>query len=220
MNYEINTRNIRTICCSFCKKQGHCIKNCDNEKIKNLEINIIDFIDNVIPLRINLNISPLQNLKDHLANIALLDANLIKSFAICRCEADTKSNVIDCIEQIIYYFNERLLVATQRDINNIQNGYDCEYCIYDKLNIKTKKINDDEGVSECYVCYNEYKKSNFVKLNCGHNFCYFCVKQFLQNKINKEPCCALCRIKINELEIRDENVKTLFDNILTNDLLS
>ena len=60
--------------------------------------------------------------------------------------------------------------------------------------------NNTESECECNICYEEYDTSYFVKLNCGHDFCFKCVKQIMHNNMANLRCCALCRTKIKVLK--------------------
>lgn len=87
-----------------------------------------------------------------------------------------------------------------------------------KIYIKTiisKKQNDLHEKCECNICYNENEKTNFIKLNCGHEFCKDCIKKTLQNDRRKTPCCAFCRTDITNFEIKHESIKNEFDELIT-----
>lgn len=58
-------------------------------------------------------------------------------------------------------------------------------------------------------------KKNFIKLDCGHEFCKDCIKQTLQNDRRKTPCCAFCRTDITNFEIKHESIKNEFDELIT-----
>ena len=87
-----------------------------------------------------------------------------------------------------------------------------------KIYIKTiisEKQNDLHKKCECNICYNENEKKNFIKLNCGHEFCKDCIKQTLQNDRRKTPCCAFCRTDITNFDIKHESIKNEFDELIT-----
>jgi len=89
-----------------------------------------------------------------------------------------------------------------------------------KFHIKTKiseKQDDLHEKCECSICYDEHEKQNFIKLNCGHEFCKDCIKQSLQNEIKKTPCCAFCRADIKIFEIKHELIKNSFDKLITSE---
>lgn len=86
-----------------------------------------------------------------------------------------------------------------------------------KFHITTKiseKQDDLEEECECNICYDEHEKKNFVKLDCGHEFCKDCIKQSLQNERRKTPCCAFCRADIKNFELKVESIKNEFDELI------
>ena len=69
-----------------------------------------------------------------------------------------------------------------------------------------EKYNDDKNVNieiECSVCYNSSKKTNFVSLNCNHEYCIECTEQFINKKITT---CPFCRNKIVNLTCYTEEL--------------
>jgi hypothetical protein len=61
--------------------------------------------------------------------------------------------------------------------------------------------------SECNICYESYKKNNFIKFNCNHEFCKVCVEKSLQNEKKTVLSCALCRSEVTSFEIKDLFIK-------------
>ena len=68
--------------------------------------------------------------------------------------------------------------------------------------------------SDCNICYDNYEKGNFVKLNCGHEFCKDCMKQTLKNLITETPQCAFCRAEIKNFELSSKTVSDEFDEFI------
>lgn len=56
--------------------------------------------------------------------------------------------------------------------------------------------------STCPVCYEDFKDKNTIKTECGHCFCFDCVKKF--TKINRK--CPMCRVHILKLNVNVENL--------------
>ena len=87
-----------------------------------------------------------------------------------------------------------------------------------KFHIKTKITeeyeNNLEEKYECNICYEERENKNFVKLDCGHEFCKDCIIQSLQNERRENPCCAFCRGDIKNIELKLESVKNEFNNLI------
>lgn len=86
-----------------------------------------------------------------------------------------------------------------------------------KFNIKTSVLDKQlnlEQKCECNICYEEYEIKNFIKLNCGHEFCKDCIKQTLQNERRLTPCCAFCRTDIKHFELKLESIKNDFNELI------
>jgi hypothetical protein len=94
-------------------------------------------------------------------------------------------------------------------IRMIQMNYERVTNSDGKFHIQTKISNEInlESKCECNICYEEYEKINFIKLNCGHEFCKNCIKQSLQNERRPTPCCAFCRADIKNLELCSKSIE-------------
>lgn len=64
-----------------------------------------------------------------------------------------------------------------------------------------------EVVEDCPICYESVKLLDIAEIGCGHKFCGECVTKTLQ-KHNKrdDPCCALCRGKIETCIVKKQEV--------------
>ena len=64
-----------------------------------------------------------------------------------------------------------------------------------------------EVVEDCPICYESVKLLDIAEIGCGHKFCGECVTKTLQ-KHNKrdEPCCAMCRGKIETCIVKKQEV--------------
>lgn len=69
---------------------------------------------------------------------------------------------------------------------------------------------------ECGICYDAKAKPEFIKYNCGHQFCKDCVKQSLQNIQGRELTCAFCRVEIKQMEISSLEISNEFNEIVSN----
>lgn len=98
--------------------------------------------------------------------------------------------------------------------------------IHDESNTNTtninKKFNINTKISECKIlqncdcniCYETIENNNFIKLNCGHEFCKSCIKKTLENEKKNNPSCAFCRAEINEFEISSHEIKEEFNDLI------
>ena len=217
-------------CCSFCRRTGHRIRNCTDERFNNFERICINFI--------NENEINEVRFRSFLLDEAIREPQLIKAFAIIKCNLSTRDQIDVCIESIVNYFrsiftenqepvnieefvtqSEQVIVITTENIrgSGIRDDilflrflrYIWQYD-YKKFNITTTLNNSDENLEEkyeCNICYENCKKIKFIKLNCNHEFCNDCVKKSLQNEINTSLRCAFCRSEVINFEVRDLSIK-------------
>lgn len=105
MEFNPENRNVRLYArsCSFCRRPGHNISRCNNEKL-------IIFENSCLMVIRADNINVLQRFREFLLSEALHDPNLVRAFAIRKCEAITRSNMDNCIEGIIRYFTPHIRI--------------------------------------------------------------------------------------------------------------
>lgn len=219
-------------CCSFCRRPGHRIINCNDERLDNFERLCIR----------TLNVSGMAVFRSYVMDKALSEPNLIKAFAIKKCGLTTRHQIDGCIESIINYIhtvNQQSEItaemATQSEpLPEIATGSQnpsvsevLDYMLFlhfirgiieynkdeiekIKFNITTNLINSDENLEEkceCGICYDSCQKIKFIKLNCAHEFCKDCIKKSLQNERKQTLSCAFCRTNVSNFEIRDLSIK-------------
>jgi hypothetical protein len=84
-----------------------------------------------------------------------------------------------------------------------------------KFNIQTNVVEcSHTNHCECDICYESKLKPEFVKLNCGHEFCKDCIKQSLKNVRTENPQCAFCRAEIVNMELTSEDIRNEFNDII------
>ena len=242
MNIEHNNDNIKTStsrCCSFCKNPGHNIKSCDSEKLTIFEMKILYFI--LISLISKTYVFPDMNIdiKEHLVEHASKDFIIVKAFAIKKCGSTNQSNIHFWLEDIVGYFfpklslsienleNEIQMIGGQRHLYFTQTILDISRNfvknfnnINNKFIIKTKLITTQDNLHEkceCNICYEEHKKSNFIKLDCKHEFCKDCIKKTLQNETKNILCCSLCRTQTKHFEIYKQEISEEFNDLIVNE---
>lgn len=127
---------------------------------------------------------------------------------------------VDLFESIPYTIQEESQIeintgnlidifSSIENINNIQNNK--------KFHITTKIIEnsiDFENENECFICYEKHFFKKIIKLNCDHEFCKDCIKSQIKNTITENVHCALCRIIVDNFEIRDNLVLEEINNLL------
>jgi hypothetical protein len=256
MSTESNLENINNMInipsrrhCSFCKSPNHNILLCNDNRLQdfgNLCYNIY-------------RISP-QDFVFWLYDKWITDKNLVKSYSIRFCASTTRSNMNNCVNNIIIRIRETINYESSQSQNTAEvQSPNQEYTqntpeegisgtsepqlpsyleliypefidgnqldsvafisflmiigtlrhrnfqsIKNKFNIQTKIVNCCSNLHdkcECNICYENYEKSVFIKLNCGHEFCKECIKQTLKNERTEEPRCAFCRSQFKNFEI-------------------
>ena len=240
-NAENRNANMYVRCCSFCRRPGHNITRCDSPAIRNFERKIFNY------MTINMNVDILDDthrreLRQYLLNESLSDSNLVRAFAISRCGASTRSDIVNCIDLIMRYFIPQDGNVNQEETQHQTDsparrrpgflGRDNRSLLYAvmfiemiramsesnrKFDINTNVLQDPANLEEkceCGICYEECANKNIVKLNCGHEFCKDCIKQTLQNERKLTPCCAYCRTDITNFELKLESVKNEFNDLI------
>ena len=210
--------------CSFCFGQGHNINNCDDNRLINIENECIQqkqlyaVSDNYIIM-----------FRQWLCDKVLDNAMIVKAFAVRKCGARIRSNIDECIENIVNYVYQD--IPTNYNLDSLMPSLyhrmlifmnfeeiKAEINLNRKFNVVSKLENFDiEENCECAICYNDdIKPSEIVKLNCTHTFCNSCIKKSFQhtNRVSI-PRCALCRSKISSVSFKDETIKNDFCNIIS-----
>ena len=84
-----------------------------------------------------------------------------------------------------------------------------------KYDIETKIVDCSQTEQcDCGICYEQYEKQLFVKLNCGHEFCKDCMKKTLENVRTQNPQCAFCRSEIKHMELSNESICNEFNYLI------
>lgn len=83
-------------CCSFCRRTGHRITNCNDERLDDFERRCIDSLND--------NQFNEISFRNYLLDQAIIDPQLLKAFAIKKCGLSTRHQINTYIENIINYF--------------------------------------------------------------------------------------------------------------------
>lgn len=88
--------------------------------------------------------------------------------------------------------------------------------MFRKYDIKPslKRKNNAEN-QECAICYEELASTQFVKLNCTHEFCIDCLQTVLQScSLFRQPSCAICRTTMSSFEFQERKTLDKLQNNL------
>ena len=138
--------------------------------------------------------------------------DMLYGFVNSLMESDTSRYLMD-YDRISLNRIERMFVLASRQ--HIAHRVEREAR---KFNIATRvrEENDEQIKIECNICYELCNNTNFIKLNCNHEFCKECIKNILKCcKSNfNEPCCAYCREKINAITYKNETIHEEFSDLI------
>lgn len=122
---------------------------------------------------------------------------------------DMEAALVNDINSGLYFMRARM---------NLNNPYTyMERFLVKRFNIETileeqsLEIENKETISECFICFENYKQSEFIKLGCNHEFCKDCTKKALRSDKRPKPCCAYCRTEVTKLTSR---TKEIHDDLL------
>lgn len=91
-----------------------------------------------------------------------------------------------------------------------------EYMLNRKFNIQTNIVEcEHTNECECSICYDNKVQPEFIKLNCGHEFCKDCIKQTFKNVRTEKPHCAFCRAEIKNMELTSQDILNEFNDVLS-----
>ena len=114
-------------------------------------------------------------------------------------------------ESLLYAMMFLEMIRSNNESNSLNRKFDIKTSVLENpVNLEQK--------CECGICYEECETKNFIKLNCGHEFCKDCIKQTLQNERRLTPCCAFCRTDIKNFELKLESVKNEFNELIESDI--
>lgn len=262
---ELRSENNNVRCCSFCRRPGHTVNNCNSIRLTNFERSCLIEIE----LSIRHHERPKERYLNWLFEYSLHNNDLIKAYARSKLGVNIRNRRIGVIVYDIHNYHCRIYSIPENSIPNIPNipitnnqtinnqtintiinnqsiNYNdivIDYTDIDTVNmidslillnsIGSLKINTIRQVDidikleeveqkylieenkECCICYEEYECSNFVKLDCNHEFCKNCIQTQLKNIKNGKFSCGLCRHNVKYLQVRTNEILEELKNIKT-----
>jgi len=223
--------------CSFCNCEGHTVTSCNDELLVNSN-NYLIYLKNTLLALHNNKILAIQDFENHIYDYYTYSINnkkLLKAIACRFYSTRLRSLLIVTINKIILRlfdidtawltfheynfvpFNEntpvRVSYILEGILLNMSNDVMNTISVKPEYDIKLESIdniNSDNKETECSVCYNSFKKTNFISLNCKHEFCIDCTEQFINKNITS---CPFCRNKISTLTCYTEELyNKLYNN--------
>lgn len=127
-----------------------------------------------------------------------------------RLHALSAAAIVALIHGTIGFFGDRLDDDIRESLNRALEQYNSR-----KFNIQTNVIESVNATEcECNICYDSKQLQQFVKLNCGHQFCKDCMKQSLKTVRTEFPQCAFCRTEIKNMELTSQEILDEFNDII------
>jgi len=225
-----NVINIQGRKCSFCGCDDHFITNCNNivivyfEKLCMLKKKELEEQGQsvILGLATWLYMYSIEN-----------TSRMVQVLAITRCRVTTRTHMGIYFNKVLQYIlnstnedmiNNQMIIEqfSEEDIVELFirhsslislhlmpilvafHGYkNIQIDKKEKINIILSNDSNNDNYEECVICYDTKQKSEFVTMNCNHEFCGTCIKNVLKKEIFKEESnCALCRQEITTIKCR------------------
>jgi hypothetical protein len=221
--------------CSFCRGAGHIISNCNSIELTTFENKCSVYIYVLIFERLDI----MSMFRIFILNEAAANPALVKAFAIKNCGSTLSHNMDNIITNIINHYTPLINTAIdmfestfQVNANNPPHEFQRSeiymgaLLLSNMLNMpqENTKFNIHTTISEklhefkqyeCGICYENKFEKQFVKLDCGHEFCKDCIKKSLQNELKRTCCCAFCRSEIKNFILYDRNIQEEFADLIS-----
>jgi hypothetical protein len=220
--------------CSFCRREGHNRLRCDDPRLIEFEFICADKCQTMSE----------TEFYDWLSETN--DSVLLKTYAAkkTRIPFDNIRNISvykDAITIYIYEtykyqhnvshveddFESRMNASLQNDIRSTYFFLEMIHTILLRREEQSRKFSiqsilqeDDltKEIGECCICFENYNKSEFVALNCNHEFCNSCLKKALTSDNRPKPCCAYCRTEVTTMISRTNKVYNEMADLITEKL--
>jgi len=192
-NYVINEVNpilvrsfaVRYCGCTLRHSIEHCIMSICNEMFRKYKQNLHYYVEetietenvetDIINLLINMRNSENEGI-NNIQEIPNLENIYMRDYAVYLLFNNTINEAFNHISE-----NKKLHVV----------------CLFEEMPEEKLK-----SICECNICYEEVGLSEFVKLNCNHEFCKNCLINSVKSDRRASPCCAFCRREIDSLTSR------------------
>jgi hypothetical protein len=230
--YKYNNKKImqniqrRRNSCSFCRRAGHNRLTCDDTRLLDFEIICASQCQTMTETEFYTWLSETNDsdlLKTYAAKKTRIPFNNIRDISIYK---DAITRYI--YETYKYPYNipeEESAVNFENNMNaSLINDIHSAYLFLEMTeNMYARRIDEpkkfaiesilkpisktkQKEIGECCICFDSYKKPEFVILNCNHEFCNGCLKQALISDNRPKPCCAYCRTEVISMTSRTTEI--------------
>jgi hypothetical protein len=218
--------------CSFCSERGHNVKRCDDEILFDFRYSCLG--NRIIFGYEEDSQQKFYNWLCEKENI-LIKAFGSRFCKINKNDRERISKIVNYvynftleeIYEIINPENERLMSYVLSDVLSLrgllfderinitftalENLLNIRNVIPEKLNISTTltilENKNKNIVEECSICYDSKNETEFIQLNCQHNFCGECVLSTMKTKTTSLNC-PLCREQVNHIMFHNAEIQS------------
>jgi len=207
--------------CSFCRMEGHNRLVCNDQRLLDFELNcatkcqIMSETDFYVWLTETYETNDSHLLKTYAAKKTRIQFNNVRDISIYK-DAITRYiyeiykyqyNIHDIVEDIRFAYLFLQMAENMYAKNEEPKKFEIE-------SIVEPLTNSVENISECCICFESYKKEDFITLGCNHEFCNDCLKKTLLSDNREKPCCACCRTEVSTIISRTNKIHSKMSELI------
>ena len=212
--------------CSFCRREGHNRLTCDDPRLLDFELTCATQCQTMTETEFYAWLSDTYDsdlLKTYAAKKTRIPFNNIRDIsiykdAVTRYIYETyKYQYNTHEEESDHYLENNMNAALINDIRSAYLFLEMSENMHERRieqlkkfeissGLKTLSTKEKKEIEECCICFEHFKKPEFVKLNCNHEFCKECLKKSLISDTREKPCCAYCRTEVTTITSRTRDI--------------
>jgi len=104
------------------------------------------------------------------------------------------------------FSDENIILPRSEEVITNTPSSPIQIILNQTINVIPISISNTTEETICPVCYENFQEKSIIKTDCGHCFCFGCVKKFTENNKN----CPMCRNHISKLNINMEVLECHF----------
>jgi hypothetical protein len=146
--------------------------------------------------------------------------NVLLSIIDTRLQIEENRRNREIINNYIYQSHSFDLLLSSMTLDTLRNMDDSITNLRQYRNrkfdikISNNELPYEDNICECNICYEQYEKKNYIKLNCEHEFCKECIVKTLEKSNTNVPCCAFCRKDMVSFELYDKSIESDFNGLI------